>query len=95
MNNSKMTNVRMGLLLLAFGALGVFPAMAQDAPDVIALRLSAAREEISHVAEFNYVIINDQFGEALKDLTAVVRAQRLRLDAQMARHGELINRMMK
>ena len=68
---------------------------AQDAPDVIALRLSAAREEISHVAEFNYVIINDQFGKALKDLTAVVRAQRLRLDAQMARHGELINRMMK
>lgn len=66
---------------------------AQDAPDVIARRLAAAREEIGHVAEFDYVIINDQFGEALKDLTAVVRSQRLRLDAQTARHGELINRM--
>ena len=66
---------------------------AQDAPDVIARRLSAAREEISHVAEFDYVIINDKFGEALQDLTAVVRAQRLRRDVHTARHGELINRM--
>jgi guanylate kinase len=66
---------------------------AQDTPDVIARRLAAAREEISHVVEFNYVIINDKFGEAVKDLIAVVRAQRLRLDAQNTRHGELINRM--
>ena len=66
---------------------------AQDAPDVIARRLSAARDEISHVAEFDYVIINDKFGDAVKDLVAVVRAQRLRLNAQTARHGELINRM--
>ena len=66
---------------------------AQDAPDVIARRLSAAREEIGHVAEFDYVIITDKFGEALQDLTAVVRAQRLRRDVQTARHGELINRM--
>ena len=66
---------------------------AQDAPDVIARRLSAARDEISHVGEFDYVIINDKFDEAVQDLVAVVRAQRLRLDAQTARHGELINRM--
>jgi guanylate kinase len=65
----------------------------QDAPEVIARRLAAAREEIGHVAEFNYVIINDTFGDAVKDLVAIVRAQRLRLDAQTARNGELINRM--
>ena len=66
---------------------------AQDTPDVIARRLSTARDEISHVAEFDYVIINDKFGDAVNDLVAVVRAQRLRLDVQTARHGELINRM--
>ncbi len=66
---------------------------AQDAPEIITRRLSAARDEISHVAEFDYVIINDTFGDAVKDLVAVVRAQRLRLDAQTARHGGLINRM--
>jgi guanylate kinase len=66
---------------------------AQDTPDVIARRLAAAREEISHFVEFNYVIINDKFGDAVKDLIAVVRAQRLSMDAQTARHRELINRM--
>jgi guanylate kinase len=65
----------------------------QDAPEVIARRLAAAQDEISHVAEFDYVIINDTFGDAVRDLVAIVRAQRLRLDTQTARHGGLINRM--
>ena len=66
---------------------------AQDAPDVIALRLAAAREEISHVSEFNYVIINDTFNEAAQDLISIVRAQRLRASIQLARHSDMINRM--
>ena len=66
---------------------------ATDAPEGISRRLAAAREEISHVGEFDYVIINDQFGDAVQDLVAVVRAQRLRRDVQTARHGGLINRM--
>jgi len=66
---------------------------ATDAPEVISGRLDAARVEISHVSDFDYVIINDQFGVAVQDLVAIVRAQRLRLDAQTARHGGLINRM--
>ena len=66
---------------------------ATDAPEVISGRLDAARAEISHVRDFDYVIINDQFGVAVQDLVAIVRAQRLRLDAQTARHGGLINRM--
>ncbi len=66
---------------------------ATDAPEVISGRLDAAREEISHVRDFDYVIINDQFGVAVQDLVAIVRAQRLRRDAQTARHSGLINRM--
>ncbi|MBI4190135.1 MAG: guanylate kinase [Betaproteobacteria bacterium] len=66
---------------------------AQDAPDMIALRLAAAREEISHVSEFNYVIINDTFNEAAQDLISIVRAQRLRASIQLARHSDMINRM--
>jgi len=66
---------------------------AQDAPDVIARRLAAAREEISHAGEFDYVIINSDFEEAVRDLIAIVRAQRLRGDAQLARHHQLLNRM--
>jgi len=66
---------------------------AQDPPDVIALRLAAAREEISHVAEFDYVIINDKFDVAVQDLAAIVRAQRLRASAQITRNNDLINRL--
>jgi guanylate kinase len=66
---------------------------AQDPPDVIAQRLAAAREEISHVGEFDYVIINDKFDVAVQDLAGVVRAQRLKSAVQLARHQNLINRM--
>jgi guanylate kinase len=66
---------------------------AQDPPDVINRRLTAAREEISHVSEFNYVIINDNFDEAVLDLTSIVRARRLLAASQIARHSELIKRM--
>jgi guanylate kinase len=66
---------------------------AQDPPDIIARRITAAREEISHVSEFNYVIINDKFDDAARDLTSIVRAQRLLASAQLARHSTLINRM--
>ena len=66
---------------------------AQDRPEVIARRLAAAREEISHFTEFDYVIINDEFDAAVEDLSSIVRARRLLLPVQLARHQDLINRM--
>jgi guanylate kinase len=63
---------------------------AQDGPEVIATRLAAAREEISHAGEFDYVIINDTFDEALHDLCAVLRAERLRTSAQFAANPRLL-----
>ncbi len=65
----------------------------QDAADVIARRLAAAREEISHASEFDYVIMNDDFDHAVQDLICIVRAQRLRTSAQLARHQNLFNRL--
>ena len=67
---------------------------AQDRPEVIAKRLAAARAEISHFTEFDYVIINDKFDAAVRDLTTIVRARRLLLPVQLARYHELINRLM-
>ena len=64
-------------------------ARGQDSEDTIRRRLAAAREEISHAAEFDFVIINNDFEQARKDLVAVVRAARLKLDRQSARHPEL------
>ncbi len=62
---------------------------AQDTDAVIARRVAAAREEISHMAEFDYVIINDDFARAVEDLCAVVRASRLRTPVQFAAHPSL------
>lgn len=63
----------------------------QDSMDVIARRLAAAREEISHVSEFDYVIINDNFQTALEDLQAVIRSQRLKRDKQLLKYQDLLN----
>jgi guanylate kinase len=63
---------------------------AQDSEAVIARRLAAAREEISHVGEFDYVIINDCFDTAIQDLLAIIRAQRLRGDKQLRQHQGLL-----
>ena len=62
----------------------------QDAAEVITRRMEAAREDISHVGEFDYAIINDSFDVAVDDLRAVFRAERLRIDRQLARHHDLI-----
>lgn len=65
----------------------------QDSMEVITRRLAAAREEISHVAEFDYVIINDNFQTALEDLRAVIRSQHLKRDQQLLKHQDLLNSM--
>lgn len=62
----------------------------QDSEAIIAGRLAAAREDMSHVSEFDYVIINDDFATAGLELQAVVRASRLTLAKQMAKNGALI-----
>jgi guanylate kinase len=64
----------------------------QDSAEVIARRVAKAREEISHVSEFDYVIINEHFDEALLDLRSIVRTHRLKAEKQLPRHAEMINR---
>ncbi|HCX33283.1 MAG TPA: guanylate kinase [Rhodocyclaceae bacterium] len=60
-------------------------ARGQDPEDVIRGRIDNAREEISHVAEFDYVIINRDLETAIEDLAAIVRASRLRFGVQARR----------
>ena len=65
----------------------------QDDAATIERRLSAAREEMRHCGEFDYVIINQEFASAVDDLSAIVRAARLRSMQQRARHGELLEQL--
>ena len=65
----------------------------QDCQEVIARRMAAARQEISHVSEYDYVIINENLDKALRDLVCVVQTERLRMAAQLIRHHDLVTRL--
>jgi guanylate kinase len=67
----------------------------QDSPEVILRRLDAAREEMRHCSEFDYVIMNQEFARAVDDLSAIVRAARLTTGRQMARHAQLLQRLLE
>ncbi|MDR0577949.1 MAG: guanylate kinase [Candidatus Accumulibacter sp.] len=83
-------------------AIGIFilpPSMAAlesrlsgrgtDPAETIARRIAAARDEMRHVDEFDYVIINDGLRQAAEELQAIVRAARLRCANQRRRHAAL------
>ncbi|MBS1190569.1 MAG: guanylate kinase [Rhodocyclaceae bacterium] len=67
---------------------------ATDSREVIDRRLAAAQAEMRHVGEFDYAIINDDLEQALGDLRSILRASRLRLKAQQARHAALFDRLI-
>jgi len=67
---------------------------ATDSAETIARRVAAAREEMRHVDEFDYVIINDDLQRALHDLLAVVQVSRLRCPVQRQRHSILFATML-
>jgi guanylate kinase len=61
----------------------------KDSEEVVRRRLGVAADEMSHAAEFEYVIINKDFEEACRDLIAVVRASRLGYSRQLERHPDV------
>lgn len=65
----------------------------KDNDEVIARRMAAVRDDVAHVAEFDYVIINDNLNEALRELNSVALAARTRGSVQLSRHQELINQL--
>jgi guanylate kinase len=58
-------------------------ARARDAADVVSRRMSKAADEISHWAEYDYVIVNDRLDTALANVVAILRAERLRRTRQI------------
>lgn len=77
------------------------PALAErlngrgtDSAEVIAHRLSEAIADIGHYADFDYLVINDDFATALADLQGIVRAARLSNRAQSQRQASLIRRLL-
>lgn len=54
----------------------------QDSDEVIAGRMAKSRDEISHWAEYDYVLVNDDLDATFARLTTILQAERLRRDRQ-------------
>ena len=65
-----------------------------DDTSVIEKRMNLAVNEMSHYGEFDYLIINDQFDDALFDLKAIIRAQRLAMPFQQAYRQALLRELL-
>lgn len=65
----------------------------QDDAGVIEQRLAGAVEEMQRFANFDYVIINQDFATAVDDLAAIVRAARLKVSRQRVRHARLMQEL--
>jgi guanylate kinase len=70
-------------------------ARATDDAATIARRLADSRTDIAHAGEFDYLVVNDRFEDALVDLRAIVACRRLRREVQMPRHAALIAELLR
>ncbi|GAB6068668.1 guanylate kinase [Methylothermus subterraneus] len=66
----------------------------QDSPETIVRRLAGARAEISHYAEYDYLVVNADFEQALFQLKSILVADRLRLPRQQERLEGLLRRLL-
>jgi guanylate kinase len=65
----------------------------QDDEATIQRRIKAAHEELSHLSEANYLVVNDLFQAALFELRQIISASRLRTIPQLLRHSSLIENL--
>lgn len=65
----------------------------QDDAAVIAQRLANAADEVRHAGEYDYLLVNDDFDEALAALCAIVTAERQRIARQKITHAHLLNEL--
>jgi guanylate kinase len=66
----------------------------QDSAEVITGRMQKARAEMSHFDEYDYLIINDEFEQALNDLGAIVRSHSLLRAGQAIKHKDMLNQLL-
>ena len=66
----------------------------QDSEEVIAKRLAGAVSELSHYPEADYLVVNDDFEQALSELRAIVTARRLTQERQSERHAALLESLL-
>lgn len=68
---------------------------ASDSQEAITRRLLDSRKDVSQCAEFDYLVVNDDFGRALSDLRAIFKCRRLRREVQLERHAALLDDLLR
>ena len=66
----------------------------QDSVETIAARMTKAISEITHYHEYDYLIINENFEQALDEIKAILVAEKLTLAAQQQNHQLLIQQLL-
>lgn len=67
----------------------------QDSTDTVRRRMGEAFSEMSHCHEFDYLIINDEFEQAVAALQSIVVAQRSRVPVMMQKHEKLLAELIQ
>jgi guanylate kinase len=67
---------------------------AQDTNETIARRMREARSEMVHYDEFDYVIVNDDFDNALNDLKCILRSRHLSAEQQQIKQQFLLDELL-
>lgn len=67
---------------------------AEDDAVVIDSRMQHAGNEISHFDEFDYMVVNDSFEQALNDLSVIVQAERLKREVQQPKYRDLLQDLL-
>ena len=70
-------------------------ARGQDNSDTIEQRMREAKAEMSHYVEYDYLVVNDQFDQALSDLTNIINSRRLSQACQASKLVELLKDLLK
>jgi len=65
-----------------------------DTAEVVARRMRDAVNEMQHYAEYDFLVINDDFQLALADLRSIISSERLRLDPQQQTHSALLAELL-
>jgi len=65
----------------------------QDHPEVIKTRLADARETVAHAHEFEYLVVNDSFSQAVSELKMIIEAGRMKEKRQSAKYRRLIDEL--
>ena len=66
----------------------------QDSEEIISKRMKAAVTEMSHYAEFEYLVVNDDFNQALLELKSIIIAKRLNTKRQQAKLDKLTQNLL-